>query len=118
MAREKRPEPGSEANKRAADSNFRFMEAVLKSALHDKPELRDQIINDARQRVAGALAEGKTFEPVRLRNGSEPATRMDVRRGYTPESDAAFFKAVMSKVVVDDKQASPPAEHRRIDKER
>lgn len=118
MAREKPPESEGEVNKRAVDSNFRFMEAVLNKALHDRPELRDQIINDARQRVAGALTDGKVFEPVRLRSGSEPAMGTDVRRGYTPESDAAFFKAVMSKVVVDDKHSSPPAEHRRIDKER
>lgn len=117
MARKKQPEPGGEANKRAADSNFRFMEAVLNNALHDKPELKDEIIRNARERIAGALAEGKSFEPVRLRTGSEAAMQRSTSKENAPGSDAYFVQKVLSKVV-DDKRLSPPAEYRRIDRSR
>lgn len=117
MARKKQPEPGSEANKRAADSNFRFMEAVLNNVLQDKPELRDEIIRNARERIAGALAEGKSFEPVRVRTGSESTMHRSSDRENAPGSDSLFVNKVLSKVV-DDKRPHPPAEHRRIDKSR
>ncbi|API61342.1 hypothetical protein BSL82_18065 (plasmid) [Tardibacter chloracetimidivorans] len=117
MARKKRPEPGGEANKRAADSNFRFMEALLNNALHDKPELRGEIIRNARERIAGALAEGKSFEPVRLRTGSESTMHRRGGRENSSGSDSLFVSKVLSKVV-DDKRSFPPAEYRRIDKSR
>jgi hypothetical protein len=116
MARRK-PNAGGESNKRAADSNFRFIEAVLNKALHDKPELRDEIIGNARERIAGALAEGKEFKPVRLRSGSEPAMQRSDRREQATDSDSRFVNTALSKVV-DDKRPFPPAEYRRIDKSR
>lgn len=117
MTRGKQPEPRGAPNKRAADSNLRFIETVLNKALSDKPEIRDRIIGEARERIAGALAEGKVFEPVRLRRGSRLTIDNGGARESAPNSDSRFVNAVLSKVV-DDSRPFPAAEYRRIDKSR
>ncbi len=83
---------------------------MLNKALGDRPEIRDRIIGEARERIAGALAEGNTFEPARLRNGPQPTMHRGGGREGAPDSDTRFVNAVRAiHRVIYDTSGKPPA---------
>lgn len=61
----------TETNERAAQSQLRAMDTVVRRALDSSPEAADRIMRIAREQIADQLGEGRDIKPARVRGGPE-----------------------------------------------
>ena len=74
----------TENNERAARSQIRAMDSVVRRALGSSPEAADHIMRIAREQIADQLGEGRDIKPVRVRGRPERETE-----GPAPNRPAA-----------------------------
>ncbi len=67
-------------NDRAADSQMRVMEAVIRRALFDNPEAVARVMTVARTQLEAHVAAGRTIHPAIVRD-TTPTVRQEVVRG-------------------------------------
>lgn len=70
-------------NDRAADSQMRVMEAVIRRTLFDNPEAVARVMTVARTQLDAHIAAGRTIRPAMVKDVS-PSVRQDVVRGRDP----------------------------------
>lgn len=58
-------------NERAAQSQLRAMDIVVRRALEASPETADRVMRIAREQIADQLGEGRDIKPARVRGGPE-----------------------------------------------
>ena len=83
-----RPDPrrgdrGNTPNDRAADSQMRVMEAVIRRTLFDNPEAVARVMTVARTQLDAHIAAGRNIRPAMVKDAS-PSVRQDVVRGRDP----------------------------------
>ena len=70
-------------NDRAADSQMRVMEAVIRRTLFDNPEAVARVMTVARAQLDAHIAAGRNIRPAMVKDAS-PSVRQDVVRGRDP----------------------------------
>lgn len=79
----RRGDRGNTPNDRAADSQMRVMEAVIRRTLSDNPEAVARVMTVARTQLDAHIAAGHTIQPAMVKDAS-PSIRQDVVRGRDP----------------------------------
>ena len=79
----RRRDRGNTPNDRAADSQMRVMEAVIRRTLFDNPEAVARVMTVARTQLDAHIAAGHTIRPAMVKDAS-PSIRQDVVRGRDP----------------------------------
>ena len=79
----RRGDRGNTPNDRAADSQMRVMEAVIRRTLFDNPEAVARVMTVARTQLDAHIAAGHTIRPAMVKDAS-PSVRQDVVRGRDP----------------------------------
>lgn len=79
----RRGDRGTTPNDRAADSQMRVMEAVIRRTLFDNPEAVARVMTVARTQLDAHIAAGRTIRPAMVKEVS-PSVRQDVVRGRDP----------------------------------
>ncbi len=74
---------GNTPNDRAADSQMRVMEAVIRRTLFDNPEAVARVMTVARTQLDAHIAAGRNIRPAMVKDAS-PSVRQDVVRGRDP----------------------------------
>lgn len=79
----RRGDRGNTPNDRAADSQMRVMEAVIRRTLFDNPEAVARVMTVARTQLDAHIAAGHNIRPAMVKDAS-PSVRQDVVRGRDP----------------------------------
>lgn len=79
----RRGDRGTTPNDRAADSQMRVMEAVIRRTLFDNPEAVARVMTVARTQLDAHIAAGRTIRPAMVKDVS-PSVRQDLVRGHDP----------------------------------
>lgn len=79
----RRGDRGNTPNDRAADSQMRVMEAVIRRTLFDNPEAVARVMTVARTQLNAHIAAGRNIRPAMVKDAS-PSVRQDVVRGRDP----------------------------------
>lgn len=79
----RRGDRGNTPNDRAADSQMRVMEAVIRRTLFDNPEAVARVITVARTQLDAHIAAGRNIHPAMVKDAA-PSVRQDVVRGRDP----------------------------------
>ena len=79
----RRGDRGTTPNDRAADSQMRVMEAVIRRTLFDNPEAVARVMTVARTQLDAHIAAGRNIRPAMVKDAS-PSVRQDVVRGRDP----------------------------------
>jgi len=79
----RRGDHGNTPNDRAADSQMRVMEAVIRRTLFDNPEAVARVMTVARTQLDAHIAAGRNIRPAMVKDAS-PSVRQDVVRGRDP----------------------------------
>lgn len=79
----RRGDRGNTPNDRAADSQMRVMEAVIRRTLFDNPEAVARVMTVARTQLDAHIAAGRNIRPARVKDAA-PSVRQDVVRGRDP----------------------------------
>lgn len=79
----RRGDRGNTPNDRAADSQMRVMEAVIRRTLFDNPEAVARVMTVARAQLDAHIAAGRNIRPAMVKDAS-PSVRQDVVRGRDP----------------------------------
>jgi hypothetical protein len=79
----RRGDRGSTPNDRAADSQMRVMEAVIRRTLFDNPEAVARVMTVARTQLDAHIAAGRNIRPAMVKDVS-PSVRQDVVRSRDP----------------------------------
>lgn len=79
----RRGDRGNTPNDRAADSQMRVMEAVIRRTLFDNPEAVARVMTVARTQLDAHIAAGRNIRPAMVRDAA-PSIRQDVVRGRDP----------------------------------
>ncbi len=79
----RRGDRGNTPNDRAADSQMRVMEAVIRRTLFDNPEAVARVMTVARTQLDAHIAAGRNIRPAMVRDAA-PSVRQDVVRGRDP----------------------------------
>jgi len=79
----RRGDRGSTPNDRAADSQMRVMEAVIRRTLFDNPEAVARVMTVARTQLDAHIAAGHILQPAMVKDAA-PSVRQDVVRGRDP----------------------------------
>lgn len=79
----RRGDRGNTPNDRAADSQMRVMEAVIRRTLFDNPEAVARVMTVARTQLDAHIAAGRNIRPAMVKDAS-PSVRQDVVRGRDP----------------------------------
>lgn len=79
----RRGDRGTTQNDRAADSQMRVMEAVIRRTLFDNPEAVARVMTVARTQLDAHIAAGRTIRPAMVKDAS-PNVRQDIVRGRDP----------------------------------
>ncbi|KAA9013158.1 DNA transfer protein [Sphingobium limneticum] len=79
----RRGDRGTTPNDRAADSQMRVMEAVIRRTLFDNPEAVARVMTVARTQLDAHIAAGRNIRPAMVKDAS-PIVRQDVVRGRDP----------------------------------
>ncbi len=79
----RRGDRGNTRNDRAADSQMRVMEAVIRRTLFDNPEAVARVMTVARTQLDAHIAAGRNIRPAMVKDAS-PNVRQDVVRGRDP----------------------------------
>lgn len=74
---------GNTPNDRAADSQMRVMEAVIRRTLFDNPEAVARVMTVARTQLDAHIAAGRNIRPAMVKDAS-PIVRQDIVRGRDP----------------------------------
>jgi len=74
---------GNTPNDRAADSQMRVMEAVIRRTLFDNPEAVARVMTVARTQLDAHIAAGRNIRPAMVKDAS-PSVRQDVVRSRDP----------------------------------
>ena len=78
-----RGDRGNTPNDRAADSQMRVMEAVIRRTLFDNPEAVARVMTVARTQLDAHIAAGRNIRPAMVKDAA-PSVRQDVVRGRDP----------------------------------
>lgn len=79
----RRGDRGNTPNDRAADSQMRVMEAVIRRTLFDNPEAVARVMTVARTQLDAHIASGRNIRPAMVKDAA-PSVRQDVVRGRDP----------------------------------
>ena len=79
----RRGDRGTTPNDRAADSQMRVMEAVIRRTLFDNPEAVARVMTVARTQLDAHIASGRNIRPAMVKDAA-PSVRQDVVRGRDP----------------------------------
>lgn len=79
----RRGDRGNTPNDRAADSQMRVMEAVIRRTLFDNPEAVARVMTVARTQLDAHIAAGRNIRPAMVKDAS-PIVRQDIVRGRDP----------------------------------
>lgn len=79
----RRGDRGNTRNDRAADSQMRVMEAVIRRTLFDNPEAVARVMTVARTQLDAHIAAGRNIRPAMVKDAS-PSVRQDSVRGRDP----------------------------------
>ncbi|WP_181008596.1 LPD7 domain-containing protein [Sphingomonas montanisoli] len=79
----RRGDRGNTPNDRAADSQMRVMEAVIRRTLFDNPEAVARVMTVARTQLDAHIAAGRNIRPAMVKDAS-PNVRQDIVRGRDP----------------------------------
>lgn len=79
----RRGDRGDTPNDRAADSQMRVMEAVIRRTLFDNPEAVARVMTVARTQLDAHIAAGRNIRPAMVKDTS-PSVRQDIVRGRDP----------------------------------
>ncbi len=79
----RRGDRGNTPNDRAADSQMRVMEAVIRRTLFDNPEAVARVMTVARTQLDAHIAAGRNIRPAMVKDAS-PSVRQDIVRGRDP----------------------------------
>ncbi|MDX3911195.1 MAG: DNA transfer protein [Sphingobium sp.] len=79
----RRSDRGNTPNDRAADSQMRVMEAVIRRTLFDNPEAVARVMTVARTQLDAHIAAGRNIRPAMVKDAS-PSVRQDVVRSRDP----------------------------------
>lgn len=78
-----RGDRGNTPNDRAADSQMRVMEAVIRRTLFDNPEAVARVMTVARAQLDAHIAAGRNIRPAMVKDAA-PSVSQDVVRGRDP----------------------------------
>ncbi|WP_189338629.1 LPD7 domain-containing protein [Sphingobium sp. SCG-1] len=81
----RRGDRGNTPNDRAADSQMRVMEAVIRRTLFDNPEAVARVMTVARTQLDAHIAAGRKIRPAMVKDAA-PSVRQDVVRGRDPST--------------------------------
>lgn len=79
----RRGDRGNTPNDRAADSQMRVMEAVIRRTLFDNPEAVARVMTVARTQLDAHIAAGRNIRPAMVKDAS-PSVRQDIVRSRDP----------------------------------
>ena len=79
----RRGDRGNTPNDRAADSQMRVMEAVIRRTLFDNPEAVARVMTVARTQLEAHIAAGRNIRPAMVKDAA-PSVRQDVVRDRDP----------------------------------
>lgn len=79
----RRGDRGNTPNDRAADSQMRVMEAVIRRTLFDNPEAVARVMTVARTQLDAHIAAGRNIRPAMIKDAA-PSVGQDVVRGRDP----------------------------------
>ncbi len=79
----RRGDRGNTPNDRAADSQMRVMEAVIRRTLFDNPEAVARVMTVARTQLDAHIAAGRNIRPAMVKDAA-PSVRQDIVRSRDP----------------------------------
>jgi hypothetical protein len=79
----RRGDRGTTPNDRAADSQMRVMEAVIRRTLFDNPEAVARVMTVARTQLDAHIAAGRNIRPAIVKDAA-PSVRQDIVRSRDP----------------------------------